>query len=83
MGYPVIGDVRLQQLITDREPWSSFVERFRGGIVTVVRSVDGFRPFCLLCGFFLLGPSMANWVGVLCAAKTGNTGSLMSWDGGD
>lgn len=35
--YPVIGDLRLQQLLTDRQPWSSYVERLRGGMVTVTR----------------------------------------------
>lgn len=33
----MIADVRLQQLVTDREPWSSYVERLRGGIATITR----------------------------------------------
>jgi hypothetical protein len=37
LGYPMIADVRLQQLLTDREPWSSYVERLRGGIATITR----------------------------------------------
>lgn len=35
LGYRMIADVRLQQLVTDRESWSSYVERLRGGIATI------------------------------------------------
>ena len=35
--YPVIGDFRLQQLLTDRQTWSSYVERLRSGMVSVTR----------------------------------------------
>jgi hypothetical protein len=34
-GHPAIADVRLQQLVTDREPWCSYVERLRGAVFTV------------------------------------------------
>lgn len=36
-GLPAIADLRLHQLFSDREPWSSYVERMRGGIATISR----------------------------------------------
>ena len=36
-GYPVLADLRLQQLFNDREQWSSYVERLRGGVATITR----------------------------------------------
>jgi hypothetical protein len=51
----MIADVRFHQLFTDREPWSSYVERLRGGIATITRlvvelgrniyKIDQFRKF--------------------------------------
>jgi len=50
LGRPVIADVRLHQLFSDREPWSSYVERLRGLIATIARSVNP-KLSSLFCDF--------------------------------
>ena len=37
LGFPIHGDLRVQQFFTDRSSWSSHVERLRGCKLTVAR----------------------------------------------
>jgi len=38
-GHPAIADIRINQLFSDKEFWSSYVQRLRGGTATVTRWV--------------------------------------------
>lgn len=56
LGLPYSVEVKAQQLFDDKSNWSSYVERLRGGVVSVSRWVE-FHDIVII----LTGPLLSRW----------------------